>query len=121
MRKSHSYSPNNKVVAGSPHNFSMPAGGGPGAASGGGMDASGGAAANFCDGGKFADGGGYEHAPSTMDNIVGAVKHVVGADKVPANPKQAGVASGNSDESYEGTGGANRNATIDTAVKDNGG
>ncbi len=54
MFKKHTYSPNHKVVSG-PHNFSMPAGGGPAGAPGGGMDASGGAAANYADGGGVAE------------------------------------------------------------------
>jgi hypothetical protein len=56
MRKSHTFSPHNKVVAG-PHSFHQPVeappqGGGPAGAAGGGMDASGGPAANFADGGE---------------------------------------------------------------------
>src|SRR5271165_868624 len=136
MQKKHSFSPNHKVVTDSKHNFHPH--GAPTTASqgqppqqmgasgdgtqapqegGGGMEGM-----NFCNGGmKYADGG-----ETTMEKIGETVaKYLPGsgndydpnAGSKPATP----LASGNKTESYEGFGGAARNATIDKAVKDAGG
>jgi hypothetical protein len=136
MLKSHSFSPNHKIVSKSPHTFHMPGnapktgetnvptGGGSAEPAGGG--AQGPQDAEFCNGGmKYADGGEPE------SGVMGAVHRAVqGAkdvwDQVTNTPAKGGqntnpIASGDKDESYEGTGGAKRKRTMDQAIADAGG
>ena len=68
-------------------------------------------------GGKYCyDNGGAVPAtnPSYWDAVKDRVKEIVGWH---GNP----IASGNKDEPYEGFGGAQRKATIDKQIDDNGG
>ncbi len=66
-------------------------------------------------GGKHCyDDGGAVQAPSYWDAVKDRVKEVVGWH---GNP----VASGNKEEPYEGVGGADRKATLDKQIEDNGG
>lgn len=131
MQKKHSFSPNHKVVTDSKHNHhpfgapttasqgqppaQMGAGGDgtqapqDGGGEGGGMDGM-----NFCNGGmKFDDGG------SVYDKAVDwTSRHVFGADDYdPNGPKKPPLAGGDQKTNPgEGTGGEDREKTIDSIV-----
>jgi|SRR5208282_4857725 len=129
MQKKHSFSPNHKVVTDSKHNhhpFGAPttasqgqppaqmgaSGDGTQAPQdGGGMDGM-----NFCNGGmKYDDGG--EILGGGLKGILhdyGTAIKQTAHDLVNPNP----VSSGNKQETYEGRGGAEANATRDKAVDD---
>jgi hypothetical protein len=134
MLKKHSFSPGHKVVTGSKHNFhpqgapttasqgqppqQMPGAGGDGTQAPqegqGGMDGM-----NFCNGGaKYADGGdtkpdimggGVRGTLSDYGNAVGQTASDAWDKMTKPNP----VASGNTEEPYEGVGGAARKAAMD--------
>ena len=111
MFKKHTYSPNHKVVSG-PHNYSMPAGGGPAGAPGGGMDASGGASANYADGGAIDTAA--EVASRVADKVLNSKAQQYADNNAPkANPSSLApyVPGG---ETVAG-----RKAQIDKAVDDN--
>jgi len=117
MRKKHDYAPNNKIVAG-PHSFSEPhqpsaepAGGG----------AQGPQMPMFCNGGKYADGG--ETKPDILGGGIrgkladyGAAIKQTASDAVDKLTSKNPVASGSSDASYEGVGGAARKAAQDAVI-----
>ncbi len=91
MIKSHSFSPNHKIVSKSPHNFNMPGnapktapmngptGGGSAEPAGGG--AQGPAPEMFCNGGAAYADGGYTGPPSRAEMAKDAVKSTLGIDR----------------------------------------